>query len=161
MSSSFALELDTTSPVIEIVSPQYTIPQIETDIFVRASEGLSAYQEFYIIDAQNRRHDLIFYHDGDQYHGIHNFNDIALGIAKIYARVKDDVGNISSLEMAPINVRMPAAVKVEVYELTRSIVETENTMNIQSSEISRQIHEYEVVRNISTGEKTRNVEVSP
>lgn len=105
MSSWFNLILDTTPPVVEIISPQYTAYNVHTEITVQSNENLMNYQEIYVIDSIGERHDLTFLYDGDNFYFDAVFNDTySLGIATIFVRLKDDVGNITNLISKPIEI---------------------------------------------------------
>ncbi|MFZ7103345.1 MAG: hypothetical protein ACOWWO_11920 [Peptococcaceae bacterium] len=97
MSSYFTLELDTTSPSLEIFAPDYTMKDTETEIRITANENLSTFQEIYIIDSLGQRHDHIFAYQGNVFAGILNFNNFPSGPATIYAYLKDDLYNLASI----------------------------------------------------------------
>lgn len=104
MDSYFMLELDTTGPSLEIISPNYTQINIITDIYIESSETLSEYQDIYFIDSQNVRHNLIFEYSPTSYYGHVQLNGFALGIGNICCRLKDEVGNLSELVSKTINI---------------------------------------------------------
>lgn len=90
--------MDTIAPKLEIISPQYTTREMQNTITIQANEEVSSYQEIYIIDSNNNRHDYTFSKVGeDKYVGYLNFYDYPIGIVTIYARLKDTVDNISNL----------------------------------------------------------------
>lgn len=104
MSGSFQLTLDTTKPAIEITAPSYTTPSAKTDIWIYGEEELSSYQNFYFIDSRGERHDVIFEHLGDSFHGVMYFSNFPTGITTFYAQVKDEVRNLSNVESISINI---------------------------------------------------------
>lgn len=142
MSSFFSLELDTTAPEVDIIAPVYTVPDTLTEIIVETSEALADWQDVYIVDAKGQRHDLIFAHQDDQLLGLLDFNICAIGIAVIYAQVRDDVFNLSALVSKPINVRQGAKIKTV------------------ASERMRMLLSYASVRAIETGENCRILDAS-
>lgn len=104
MASYFALELDTTPPLVEIYAPMYTVVGIDNEIEVVANEELSPYQEIYIIDNLGVRHNLIFHHEGDRFLGIVNFDGYPQGSAYIYAIVRDTLLNESHVSYGSIDI---------------------------------------------------------
>ena len=105
MASSFELYLDTTSPNIRINAPQKTTYNIHTYIVIESNELLMEYQDIYIIDGNGTRHDVTFLYQDDKYFGDIVFNETySIGIATIYARLKDSVGNLSELASATFNI---------------------------------------------------------
>lgn len=104
MNSCFHLILDTTPPQLEIYAPSYTTKNARTPIIIKANETLSSYQEIYIIDSYNNRHDLTFAHDGDSFVGELYFKSYPIGISTLYVRVKDEVDNLSKLYSHSISI---------------------------------------------------------
>lgn len=104
MANYVVLELDTTPPDLEIIAPQYTSPNIATEIIIESNEELSNYQEIYFIDSRGDRSDYIFLYDTDRYVGIIQFNQVATGIGTLYVRLKDEVYNISAIYSKAIEV---------------------------------------------------------
>ena len=107
MASYFELTLDTTGPVVTFALNTFTVQGVECDITVLSNELLSAEaQTVYVIDAAGKKHNLILTisADGMSYTGTTNFNDCAAGIATVYAQLQDDVGNVSNLASAAINI---------------------------------------------------------
>ena len=107
MASYFALDLDTTGPLITVAINSYTLQGVECDITVLSNElPSSEAQDIYIIDAAGKKHNMILAisADGMSYTGTTNFNDCAAGIATVYAQLQDDVGNVSNLASAAINI---------------------------------------------------------
>jgi hypothetical protein len=104
--SYVVLTIDTTNPNIEIYAPSYTTHDITNVIRIEANEPISNYQEFYIIDSNNVRHDYVFVQE-DEYTWIGRvrFNDLPYGVHTFYARVKDEVNNYSNLAVKPFELR--------------------------------------------------------
>jgi len=104
MSSFVLIELDTRAPEVEIYAPSYSATNITNNIIVKSDENLSDFQEIYLIDSEGLRYDYTFKKDkNDTLIGSVNFpND---GIVTIYARVEDEVGNISELYSKSINIK--------------------------------------------------------
>lgn len=112
MASYFDLMLDTTGPIIAVALNSYTVQGVECDITILSNERLSAeMQNVYIADAAGKKHNLILTisADGMSYTGTTNFNECAAGIATVYAQLQDDVGNLSNLASATINI-LPSSV---------------------------------------------------
>jgi chemotaxis protein CheY-P-specific phosphatase CheC len=160
MANFFKLELDTTPPKVIITAPSYTVPHIDTEIIVSSNEPLDKYQEFFIVDSAGIKHNVIFDYLGDSFRGIVDFGNYALGIATIYARVKDEVHNLSELVTATINIRQPAAVFITIAELTRDIAADENIMPVKSLERQRLVTLIENTREVMLDEMIREIEVS-
>ena len=106
MASYVVVNIDTTSPTIEIYAPSYTTTDINNEITVQANENLSLNDvEIYTIDYQGVRTDYTFELDGDKYIGDIRFADAPVGsIITLYARVSDDVNNISNLVSKTIHI---------------------------------------------------------
>lgn len=119
MASFIKVTLDTKSPEIEIIAPNYITPQTSVEITIQGNEELGSYQEFYFIDSLGGRTDYIFDHFGDQFVGRMVFNETSFGIGKFYARVKDLVDNESSLMSTSINVIESEILTIEMsYQIT-------------------------------------------
>ena len=112
--NSFTLELDTTPPTLEIISPQYTLRNTETEIIIQANEELALYQDIYIIDPDGVRHDFTFSHQGDSFYGLVTLSELPLGISTIYAQVKDEVHNLSPLTSRPILIVLASDLLVAI-----------------------------------------------
>lgn len=123
MASFVVIEFDRTKPTIEVHAPNYTTNEIVNVITIEASESLSSYQEFYIIDSQGGRHDYTFFQEApNTYIGRIRFNTVPVGILNLYARVKDEVENISDLAVASIELKQDfQLLKMEVSHWTRDI----------------------------------------
>lgn len=97
MSSHFYLTLDTTPPQLEIYAPTYTTRNTLTPITIQSNETLSSYQEVYIMDSENTRHNLTFTHKDNQLIGSLYLSGYPIGIATLFVRLKDEVDNYSDL----------------------------------------------------------------
>lgn len=104
MANSFILELDTTGPRVAISAPGYTTPDIENEVYVNADEALAPFQNIYLVDSEQVRHDFIFQYEGTRFYGIVKLADCAAGIATLYVQVKDEVENLSNLATKSINL---------------------------------------------------------
>ena len=113
MSAFFELRLDTTGPVAQIFAPSYTMIGMETEITVQADEELSPNHEIWVEDGEGKRFYLTFSRDGDKLVGLYNFNDFSRGMVTIWARVKDEVLNVSELVSKPINLLAGTHVRIE------------------------------------------------
>jgi hypothetical protein len=106
MSSYVVLTIDTTNPNVEIYAPSYTTRDVTNVIRIEANEPITNYQEFYVIDSNDVRHDYVFaQEDENTWIGRIRFNDLPYGVHTIYARVKDLVNNYSNLAVKPFELR--------------------------------------------------------
>jgi len=160
MANFFKVELDTTPPSVSITAPSYTIPHIDTEIIITANEPLDKYQEFFIVDSAGTRHDLIFDYRGDSFRGVIDFWDYALGIATVYARVRDEVHNLSEIVMATIDIKKAAQVFITIEDTFKDIQITENIMPLAISQNQREVQISETTREVMLDEMTRKVEVA-
>jgi hypothetical protein len=105
MAGFFLLELDTTGPDIVVNAPNYTTKDTPIDIIVSADETLSdGFQDFYVIDQYGVRHNCILSYDEKEYTGRITLSTFDNGIVTFYARVKDEVGNLSALGSKAIQI---------------------------------------------------------
>jgi len=161
VSNYFTLELDTTGPQIEIVTPTYTTPQTSTEIIVEGNEQLMLYQdEIYLVDSSGVKYNLTFDHQGDRFYGVVDFTSIAIGIAEIHARVKDDVGNYSNIAKHYINVLTSSNLTIYTNSMVRGVNLDKYTRGINVGEEVRKIGVGEGTRYITTNENVRGIEVS-
>ncbi|MDQ0976623.1 hypothetical protein QFZ31_006675 [Neobacillus niacini] len=114
MTSYLMLTLDTTSPDVEIIMPSYTTQQATTQVKVVANEELIINHEVYIMDSFNTRHDITLVHNGNEFEGLLSFEGYPLGIATLYARVTDTVGNQSDLVSKAIRVMKSDFLKIAI-----------------------------------------------
>lgn len=105
MSSFFTLDLDTTGPIIQINAPSYSSRESNNIITVTGNEILSNFQDIYIVDSSGNTHNVTFSFDGSEtFSGNVVFNGYPIGVATIYAQLKDDVGNLSNLASSHISI---------------------------------------------------------
>jgi hypothetical protein len=104
--SYVVLDIDTSNPIISIYAPSYTTPDILNLITVEASEPLDVYQDIYVIDSENVRHDYTFFKEDDNtYIGKIRFNNLPVGVHTMYARVRDEVYNYSNTAMTTFEIK--------------------------------------------------------
>lgn len=125
------LYLDTMQPEIEIFAPNYTTTETQTIITIESSENLSDYQEFYAIDSNGIRHDYAFLKEDDNtFIGRVRFNNVPLGHIILFARVSDEVGNMSALYQKTIDVRMNVPMlRLEMNEQSMNVDITDSSLN--------------------------------
>ena len=128
MSNWFCLELDTTPPAIEIFVPPYISFDKPMPISIVSNELLLDFQEFYIVDAEGYRHDIILNLNDDHFSGTTQLNDFVVGVATIYCRVLDVVGNASNLVSKPFNVITANIINSSLRDYTLNLI-TVNTLN--------------------------------
>lgn len=161
MSSFFELELDTTAPEVTVYSPNYTLPNIETEIIIESNETVDEWQDVYIMDSKGTRHDLIFLKSGEnQYTGKIYFSDYPLGIARIYAQLRDEVFNLSNIAIETIEIKPRARIFIISEEQARNIDLSEAIRNIDVEKYVRDLIVIDKTRVIEELENTRNIEVS-
>ena len=158
----FILELDTTSPVIEIECPDYTTKREPLPIIIQANEALDSWHDVFIIDSQGTRHDVILTLNGDKLEGFISFNDVHNGVATIFARTRDEVFNVSNIAQKSIFVMADAEVFLDILisEETADLQITEATMPIQLSEAVMALVSAEETQDIETSESDREIELS-
>ena len=125
MAGSFFLMLDTTGPEIEVYMPSYATPHVDSEIIVQGNEKLAPWQDFYFIDAAGTRHDFIFAHNGDRFIGIVRFNQFAVGVATLYAQVKDEVNNLSALVTKSLSIIQGGELMVVCADVQTRAVQTD------------------------------------
>lgn len=122
MSSYFTVTLDTTPPIIQIVAPQYTSVDLETEIRVLSNEPLLEWQNVYVEDSLGALHEYTFERVSDiELYGVVRFNECPIGIATIYCSLKDDVGNISSLYSKSINIYAAKILQTNIEVVDRAV----------------------------------------
>jgi hypothetical protein len=149
MAGFFLLELDTTSPDIVINAPNYITKDTEMEIVITSDEILSdGFQDFYIIDQYGNKHSYIFSYDSNEYIGKMTLSNFDNGWVTFYARVKDEVDNLSVLASKTIQI-IPSVNylrlsiedsicinEIEMSGITKdtgvSILKTENNLSISS-----------------------------
>lgn len=119
MGAFFTLELDTTAPIAEIHAPEYTSRADATVITVTANELLCTYQEVYLIDSEGTKHDVTFLYNDESFHGELYLNDYPFGLTTVYARVKDEVDNVSNLVSKTFRIFSDSVVHMKLDVKTR------------------------------------------
>jgi len=160
MGSCFALELDTTGPQISIISPSYTVPNIITEIIIDADEPLADWQDVYVVDSKGKRHNLIFARHGNSLIGLVDFNICTIGIATLYATVRDEVFNLSAQISKAINIRQGAKLKAVINDRQRQVSNVEAIRGINQYIRIRQLDNGVNIRNVDSKEKVRNLAVT-
>lgn len=127
MGNYFYLELDTTSPFIEIMAPSYTTPQTYVEITIQANETLSTYQEIYAIDSKGVRHDITLNYRYTKFTGTVLFTNMPFGFVTIYARVKDEVGNLSNIAIKSVNLIQSNTLSLEIGAYSNKLLLLNNT----------------------------------
>lgn len=156
--SYFTLVLDTTPPEVEIIAPWYTTAHADTHIYIIADELLDTWQEIYVIDSTGKRHDFIFDYEGDRLYGMVKFSQVASGIATIYARVRDEVHNISALVGKAIDIKAGAKVFVFTVEATMQMDVKVTMQDVTATEASQNVDTALFLRNIKTEESNRQID---
>lgn len=105
MTSWQYLELDTTAPTISLNIPSYTTRDILNYIEVISNEKLAlSGHEVYIIDTLGNRFNLNLSLNNNILYGYSQFNDYSIGPATLYAKVLDEVNNISNIQQKTFNI---------------------------------------------------------
>lgn len=157
--SYFILELDTTGPIIEIYAPSYATPYDNVEVFIESSEQLMEYQDIYLVDGAGTKHKLTFQHQGNRMYGLVSFQYMKVGIATLYARLKDEVGNDSNTATGSIHVMHGEKITIDIKEQDRDTVCSSTIRDISVSTQDRDIIEENTVRYIDASEKIRGIEV--
>jgi len=115
MASYLTLMLDTTEPDIELLLPSYTTQQSNTEITIIANETLAeSGHDIYIIDSRGIRTDLTLTYNGNELVGLIDFGSFPMGMATVYARVLDEVHNLSGIVSKSIRVMNSEFMKVSI-----------------------------------------------
>jgi hypothetical protein len=132
LSSYIYLTLDTTPPDIEIITPNYTTTSANTEIRVVSNEPLEHWQDIYIIDSLNKRHDVTFRHEGDELVGNIYFQGYPLGMVTVYARVMDDVHNKSALVSKSMLIISEERLTISLSDSERNnvVIKNENAKDV-------------------------------
>lgn len=142
MAGFFTLTLDTTGPIVSGYAPQYSDRNHNNEIRFISNETLMEYQDIYIIDSQNIRHNQIFSFNGtDEYTGNVTFTDYPMGVATIYGQFKDDVGNLSNIGICQISV----VSSYDALVLKITMTEIESIVSLTEKEIAVELDEIESV----------------
>jgi hypothetical protein len=158
----FILELDTTSPVIEIECPEYTTKREPLPIIIQADEALDSWHDVFIIDSQGTRHNVILTLSGDKFEGFISFNEVYHGMATIFARTRDEVFNVSNIAQKAVLVMADAEVflEISISEGQAEIQLVEAIMPILVSEVVMVLVSTEKTQDIDTSESAREIELS-
>lgn len=143
------LTLDTTAPDVEVLMPNYTTMQARTEIRVVANELLAEWQEIYVIDSLDNRHDLNFRHEEKELVGIVVFEEYPLGISTVHARVMDEVGNKSSIAKKSIRI-------LDAESLTVSLSESINDVSVSIENYQNVTVEDEMINEVTLYDNTTN-----
>ena len=119
MANNFNLILDTTGPEIMVFAPDYTVKSTLADYEIKANERLAVNQEFYFLDGEGKRHDVIFQYNGDSFLGWVDFGQFPEGIAVFYAQVFDELGNPSPVVTHTILIHQRAGIDVQLLDSDR------------------------------------------
>lgn len=161
-SSCVFIELDTTSPQIAIYAPRYTTQDIVNEIVIEANEALADYQDVYAVDSGGVRHEYTFEQaQPQQFVGLIRFNDFPLGIATIYARLKDDVDNYSETVSATLLVKESTpSLNLEISDRHRSIT-ADSLIRMQgvSDKIRSTRTDDKMKRHITLNDRKRTVDM--
>lgn len=161
-SSCVLIELDTTSPQIAIYAPRYTTQDIVNEIVIEANEALADYQDVYAVDSGGVRHDYTFEQaEPQQFVGLIRFNDFPLGIATIYARLKDDVDNYSETASATLLVKESTpSLNLEIGDSQRSVsVNLRIRVQDASDAVRSTRADDKVKRHITLNDRKRTVDI--
>lgn len=115
MSSYFNLILDTTPPQLTITSPSFCLVDEIIEVYVYSNEALSIWQDIYIIDNSNIKHELTFSRTDDYtYFGYVDLTGYPLGITTIHANLRDDVFNTARITRSIVIQEMPDKLNTEI-----------------------------------------------
>ncbi|MDM5333445.1 hypothetical protein QUF56_09420 [Ureibacillus composti] len=153
MSSFFTLTLDTTAPHIDVYAPTYTTPQAEFEVLIKANERLAEYQEIFAIDSVGEKHDFIFMYENNAYFGIVDVSKFSIGIATIYVRVCDVVGNLSDTLMVNMDIKQAINIDILSTDTIRAVIVNEETRKVIVNENFRSVSSNETIRLLFTNEK--------
>lgn len=103
MSSFLTVTLDTTSPTVSIIAPEYVAKNETFDIIIQADEMLDQWSDIYVVDSKNRQYPLSFLNDGDRFVGEFEVKGMS-DYLRIVASVRDEVFNESLNNMKTINI---------------------------------------------------------
>ncbi len=144
----------------DVSTATFVADQDLTEFVARiADEPLDAWQEIYIIDAAGERHDFIFAHQNDRFYGVVKLAQIAVGIATIYARVRDTVHNVSALASKTIDVKEGAQIFVFAAVASRRVDAGTVAQKIAAAEAARAVGASEAARGVGAREAARQIDV--
>lgn len=160
MASNFTLTLDTTPPNIQIYSPNYTTIESDLDVRIETTDILDNWQDIYLIDSEGTTHNLTFQQSGNELTGVIGFDNVSLGMATFYVRLRDDVGNVSDLKTHSVSVVESNNLKIGY--ITESVLKTsteENVLKISALEGVLKTNIIESTSIVNIDETVRKVEV--
>jgi hypothetical protein len=136
------LELDTTSPTIEIIVPHFTTLNSPVHITIQANDELGEYQDIYVIDSKGNRFDITLVHGGNKYvSDALSLSECSVGVATIYARLKDDVGNFSNVATKSIYIMSANLLHLKMGH-SRMGVKAGNSMRSILTDVGKQRVDY-------------------
>lgn len=157
MANFFELDLDTTGPELSVYGPGYVMKS--GDIEVRANEKLSNNAEFYFIDSEGKRHDVIFKYNGDSFMGEVDFSLFPAGISIFYGQVKDEVYNLSPVVTHSLLVHGGSGASVQVLDMKRFMIIDDQDRSIKMDDHERDIIAERHTRKVESKGSSRNIEV--
>lgn len=149
MASFITLELDTTPPKLQIYAPNYTTKNTDLNLTIIASEMVDKWQEIYLIDREGKKHDFTFHIDNKEIIGLIPMANIPLGIATIYARLRDELHNVSDLYSFSFSVIEYAPITIEFI--------SEGVSKLATSENIYTLSPYENINDLVSDEKLRTL----
>lgn len=159
MANFFELDLDTTGPELSVYGPGYAMKSGLTDIEVRANEKLSNNAEFYFIDSNGKRHDVIFKYNGDSFMGEVDFSLFPDGISIFYGQVKDEVFNLSPVVTHSLLIHKGSGASVQVRDMNRFMIIDDHVRFIKMDDHERNVISEDYSRNLESKDSIRNIEV--
>jgi hypothetical protein len=173
----FTLDLDTTNPSIILATPNYGVKNKPMYIRVESDKPLDSFQFMYMIDANRNTHPITLSHEGTYYAGLIDLTNLPKGVTRVYARVRDELHNVSDeiyqafylAEKTSVNVKLNLSVRdihihgtlqtVETDVTFRSVHIDSNTRNIRVESTSREIEQSITQRHTKIGIKEKGDEV--
>lgn len=134
----FTLELDTTPPSIQILTPNNAPSKNTTIVRIEADEELADWQNIYAIDGLGNRQDLLFNYHSTYFEGEVTFN-FENEVITIFAQLKDTVDNVSDLISKPIRILNGQPLTLKLNSKSRTLEFTELTTSISVSTNDRKI----------------------
>lgn len=159
MTSYFSLELDTTPPVIEILTPNNASNVYSTIVRIEANEELLNWQNIYAIDGMGNVQELTFDYNNYYFEGNIEFN-YKNKIITLFAQLKDSVGNVSDIVTKTIKVLETHPLVLKMDEQTQKVENAVDIRAMKSNEVTRRIYDLISERRIDIYKKDRNIELS-
>lgn len=162
MSSYIVLELDTTPPEIDVYCPSYTTTDLSNEItIVSNNDILAESQEIYVIDSNGERHDYTFQRERDnEFVGIVKFALFPIGMATIYVRMVDDVGNVSNLISKSFEIKESLTILTLDINDKKSNIDIENkskNIMINSKSTNANVNDFDL--NIDIDDKSMKIKL--